>query len=339
MAIPVGVPRVTVTTGLPLMAPGGTPVQGKILFIGPDLVVVPDLDLTLDGAEPMPLVDGLGSVDLVPSDLRTMNPAGWPYEVRSAFSNAPNWVRWIRLTSGMSTVKLSDVLVPDPVSGAFTVLIDPSTLGTAAFADIGTAAGKVAAGTTLATATTHADQGDVQTLTAAKLYTDQHAGGGGAGADPTREVEVFDDPNLTPHPLVTVWTVVATPLGTALRVSIPAVVGDRLEVFLAAGRRGSSAFYDVALLDGDDGTPAVFAARMDGQPSIEGNITMYSSLSIQPVSSPPQFTVGAEHLDGEGNASVAMVYIGGGGDGFVYLHPDYRARLRVKRIGAEPEAP
>lgn len=167
---------------------------------------------------------------------------------------------------------------------------------------------------------------------------DAGTGGGGGSADPTREVEVFDDPNLTPHPLVTAWTVVATPAGTKLQVSIPASVGVRLEVFLGAGRRGSSAFYDLALLRAD-GTPDQFAARMDGQPSVQGNISMYPSLSIQGILGPPQFTVGAEHLDEDGNASVAMVYIGGGGDGFVYMHPDYRGRLRVKRIGQEPPAP
>lgn len=148
MPLPVGVPRVTVSTGPPLVSPGGTPLQGRLIFVGPDLVVVPSLDLTLDGAEAMDLAAGVGLVDLIPSDIADMNPRGWTYEVRSDFTNAPNWVRYIRLTLAMAgtTVNLADVLVPDPVTGAYTTLIDPSTLGGAAFADIGTAAGTVAAG-------------------------------------------------------------------------------------------------------------------------------------------------------------------------------------------------
>jgi hypothetical protein len=125
MSLPDGVPRVTVTTGLPLMAPGGTPVQGKILFVAPGLVVVPDLDLTIEGAEVLTLAAGLGSIDLIPGDVAGMSPNGWTYEVRSAFTNAPNWVKYLRLSTADTTVMLADRLVPDPDLGNYVLVTGP----------------------------------------------------------------------------------------------------------------------------------------------------------------------------------------------------------------------
>lgn len=332
MAIPDGIPRVTVTTGLPLMSPGGTAVQGKILFIGPDLVVVPDLDLTLDGAEPMFLSGGMGTVDLVPSDLAGMNPRGWDYEVRTAFTNAPNWVRYIRLTSGMGTVKLADVLMPDPATGTYSVLGPPGAKGDQGNPGPAGADGRSAYEVAVANGFVGSQSAWLASLQGPK----GDPGTGGGTAVTTREVEVGDDPNLTPLPSVAQWTVVASAAsGTQLACSIPASVGDRIEFFPAMGYRGSGAFLDWSLLTGA-GAPGLFAAREDGQPSIEGNITMYPSLSVVGYTAGGQFTVGAEHLDEDGNATVALVWKGGGGDEFIYLHPDYRARLRLKNLRAQP---
>jgi hypothetical protein len=148
MPLPDGTPTVTVTTSEPMTGPAGTPARGKLLFIGPPLVTVPDLGLTLTGYAEVAEFDatGMASIDLIPCDLASMDPDGWTYEVRSVFTNAPNWVRYILLTSSPSTVRLSDALVPDPVAGTYTVLMDPSALGTAATRNVGTSAGTVAAG-------------------------------------------------------------------------------------------------------------------------------------------------------------------------------------------------
>jgi hypothetical protein len=64
VAIPEGVPRRTVSAGLGLVTPGGTPYQGRITFTGPNLVTVGPLELVLGGGQPLYLVDGAGTIEL-----------------------------------------------------------------------------------------------------------------------------------------------------------------------------------------------------------------------------------------------------------------------------------
>ncbi|MFE2544820.1 hypothetical protein [Actinacidiphila glaucinigra] len=129
MPVPDGVATVTVTSGEPLTRPDGTAIRGRLLFGAPDLVVIPGARYTFGGEVAVDLVDGMVTVDLVPPDVATMDPQGWTYTVRSDFENAPNWTRHILLSGASDTVTLAEVLVPDPVAGEFTVLVDPSTIG------------------------------------------------------------------------------------------------------------------------------------------------------------------------------------------------------------------
>ncbi|MEU1478871.1 hypothetical protein [Streptomyces sp. NPDC005760] len=168
MPLPAGVEKVTVSSGVPLTLPDGRWIEGKLIITGPDLVTVSEDDFTFGGGVSVPLVDGEFSVRLVATDASGMSPHDWTYTVTSKFTNAPNWVRYISLPKANASVKLDDVLVPDPVAGEYSVLVNGDTLlakaanlsdllntaeardnlelGEAATLDVGTEAGTVAAG-------------------------------------------------------------------------------------------------------------------------------------------------------------------------------------------------
>lgn len=128
MPLPAGVETVTVSAGEPLTLPDGRWFEGKLIITGPDLVTIGEDDFTFGGGVPVPLVDGEFSVRLVATDATGMSPRDWTYTVTSRFTNAPNWTRYISLPKATPSVKLADVLVPDPVTGEFAVLVDGSNL-------------------------------------------------------------------------------------------------------------------------------------------------------------------------------------------------------------------
>ncbi|MFM9542339.1 hypothetical protein [Streptomyces turgidiscabies] len=128
MPLPVGVETVTVSSGVPLTGFGGALAKGRLLFTGPDLVTIAEDDATLGGTAEVVLEDGEFSISLVATDATGMSPSGWTYRVEAALTNGPGWVRYMTLPKASPTVKLADVLVPDPVAGEFTVLVDGSTL-------------------------------------------------------------------------------------------------------------------------------------------------------------------------------------------------------------------
>jgi hypothetical protein len=129
MGLPPGVDGVTVTTGgVPLTGPGGKWLQGSLTFTAPDLVTIAAADHIFGGGEPVELVDGqFPDLELVATDAAGMSPTGWTYEVKGKFTGAPNWTRYISLPKATPTVRLADILVPDPVDGEFTVLVVEAT--------------------------------------------------------------------------------------------------------------------------------------------------------------------------------------------------------------------
>lgn len=148
--LPAGVEMVTVTAGVPLALLDGTWIQGRILFTGPGLVTIGEDDVVAGGTVAVDLVDGTFSKALVATDATGMSPTGWTYKVTTQFKNAPNWVRYLSLPKAVPLVKLADVLIPDPVVGEFSVLVDPAAvdldslgLGNSATRDVGNVAGTV----------------------------------------------------------------------------------------------------------------------------------------------------------------------------------------------------
>lgn len=168
MPLPVGVETVTVSTGEPLTGFDGQLARGRLLFTGPDLATIGEDDVVLGGTAEVVLEDGEFSKSLVATDATGMSPTGWTYRVEAVLTNGPGWVRYMSLPKAAPAVKLADVLVPDPVAGEFTVLVDGSSLlaksqnladvpdkvaartslglGNAATRDVGTTGGTVAAG-------------------------------------------------------------------------------------------------------------------------------------------------------------------------------------------------
>ncbi|MEV7394343.1 hypothetical protein [Streptomyces sp. NPDC091215] len=316
MPLPAGVDGVTVSSGKPLCLPDGTPFEGKLLFIGPDLVTVGAQDVILAGTTEVDLVDGQFSVTLAANDVAGMSPSGWTYRVIGHFGNAPSWIRYISLPKATPSVVLADVLVPDLVAGTFTVLKDPNTIGNV-----------VVTGTPTA--------GQVPTATSGSAASWQTPpGGGGGSTTKTATVRVTDD-NLIGLPSAPSWAIVQTSGNTKLQCTIAASVGDRIRVCGACIHIGSH-FLDWALLD-SGGSIALYATTGTSTAPAEGNPTMYTSNSFLPVQSPDMFTVASGHINA-GQATVALVHqgLGTGGGNLVYAHPTYPFRLRLENLGPEP---
>ncbi|MGW1609399.1 hypothetical protein ACWCQZ_08375 [Streptomyces sp. NPDC002285] len=168
MPLPAGVEKVTVSSGEPLTLPDGTPIQGRLIFTGPSVLTIAEDNLIAGGPVEVPLVAGAFTAQLLATDATGMSPTGWTYKVQAILSNAPGWTRYLTLPKATPSVILADVLVPDPVAGTFTVLVDGSALlaktsnladlpnpgtargnlglGDAATRNVGSTAGTVAAG-------------------------------------------------------------------------------------------------------------------------------------------------------------------------------------------------
>lgn len=128
MPLPAGVETVTVTMGEPLALLDGTPIQGTLVFTGPDMVTIGQDDVVLGGSVAAPLVGGEFTVTLAATDATGMSPTGWTYKVQAILSNAPGWTRYISLPKATPNVILADILVPDPITGEYVTLVNPDAI-------------------------------------------------------------------------------------------------------------------------------------------------------------------------------------------------------------------
>jgi hypothetical protein len=158
------------------------------------------------------------------------------------------------------------------------------------------------------------------------------SGGGGGSTDATVSVRVTDD-NLSGLPSASSWAVVVTSGGTPLSGKIPAVAGQRIEIypdFMYAG----SHFLDWVLLD-NTGAISEYAGSVTSSPLPEGAPELYPSLSFGKCTSVVEFTVASNHIDGQGNVTLGLAHQGTG-SGIVYAHTVYPWDMRLKNIGAQP---
>lgn len=178
-----------------------------------------------------------------------------------------------------------------------------------------------------------AASGNVLTATSSTAATWQDpAGGGGGSTVKTATVRITDD-NLSGLATAAAWAIALTSSGTPLQCSIPAAPGDRIRVSAAFMRQGGH-FLDWALLD-SAGAISEYAGSGSSSPLAEGHPALYPSVSFGFVSGDEMFTVGSGHIDGSGNAAVALVHQGS--DSMkVYAHPTYPWRLRLENVGPEP---
>lgn len=284
MGFPEGVTRVTVSSGLPFLTLGGAPVRGSMLFVGPELVTVGPLQLTLSGAEPVALdATGMLHTELVPPDLTGMDPDGWTYEVRTAFENAPNWVRQIQLTKANLSVVLSDVLVPNPVAARYATLVPLDQLGGAALLDVGTTANTVAAGDD-----PRFGQG----------------GGGGAGGF------VNDDPlqaGIVTLTATSSWIPVP-----GVSKTIPCAAGHRV-LWSPSFLRGGTAFrLDAAIMKSDGVTVSRFVSTGTSTPAFddEGYAPFYNNPSFVGIAGTRMFVPQADEISPGGTVTMRLMYIG-----------------------------
>lgn len=312
MPLPNGVPRVTVTTAEPLIGPAGTPAQGKILFIGPKLITVPSLQLTLTGYAESAVLDptGAASIDLIPCDLDGMSPSGWTYEVRTAFTDGtPNWIRYVKVTSSPTTVRFCDVLVPDPTAGNFVVVTGPQ--GPAG-----------PAGPTGATG----PQGPAGPA-------------GGGSAIRTAELLIARE-TITLPTSPSAYTIMRTSVADGsfpIACSIPAAVGDRVRWALSWMRTGGVLFYDVALLNAA-GAFSRFTSTHGTTPALEGYPAYYNQEPSFPgIAGDQQFVIQNGEVDANGKVTFALVYKGPtDGSQKAYFSPDYPGYWLLTNLGPEP---
>ena len=158
---------------------------------------------------------------------------------------------------------------------------------------------------------------------------------GSSIADRTAEVTIDDD-DLSGLPEALTWTVVRTSADTPLQCSIAAEPNDRIELFAEFLYLGSH-FMDWALLDSSGGI-SFFHTSKSSTPATEGNPGLYPILTVSKHSMPPMFTVGPEHIDSNGEVTLALVHIGpdAGSANRVYAHTSYPFAMRLKNIYPQP---
>jgi len=125
------------------------------------------------------------------------------------------------------------------------------------------------------------------------------------------------------------WTIATTSVGTQLKCSIPAEVGDRIRVDIGMLYSGTR-YLDAVLLD-SAGAINLYAGTLTTSPLAEGNPELYPSTSFGKASSGIVFTVAAGHLSG-GQATIALANQGTGA-GRVYAFSGYPFRLGLTNIG------
>ncbi|MGW7327497.1 SGNH/GDSL hydrolase family protein [Streptomyces sp. NPDC054840] len=188
-------------------------------------------------------------------------------------------------------------------------------LGGAATLSVGTTAGTVAAG-------------DDSRFSAIGSAGPQGPAGLDGGSFRTNEVRISDGA-VTDLASAAAWTIAATSVGTQLKCSIPAEVGDRIRVdagMLYSGTR----YLDVVLLD-SAGAINLYAGTLTTSPLAEGNPELYPSTSFGKASSGIVFTVAAGHLSG-GQATIALANQGTGA-GKIYAYSGYPFRLGLTNLG------
>jgi hypothetical protein len=134
------------------------------------------------------------------------------------------------------------------------------------------------------------------------------------------------------------WAKLTTSVGTGsvpLQGSIAASAGDRIRVDLTFMRTGTGFFLDLALLTSAGAIGIYFGSRTSS-PLAEGNPSFYPQAGTFPAATATlQIVVQSAQIDGSGNATVAMVYRGGGTQ-TVYASSTYPWYLLLTNIGAEP---
>ncbi|GLP71028.1 hypothetical protein TUSST3_76480 [Streptomyces sp. TUS-ST3] len=317
MPLPAGVETVTVSSGEPLTLPDGRLQKGRLIFTAPDVVTVAEDDAVLGGDVEVPLTGGEFSIVLAATDATGMSPSGWTYRVRAALTNAPGWTRYISLPKANPSVKLADVLVPDPVAGAYTVLKDPAYIG-----DV------------LVTGTPSA--GKVPTATSSSAASWQTPSGGGGGS-PIVSTDGRIDQQIITLTSAAAWTIVTTSGGIEIGTAVPADPGDRLWFSPSFLRTGGVVFLDLGIKAAAGGVSR-YVSSGTATPSAEGYGPLYPLSSFVGVAGIREFVVQGSEVDGSGNAKIVLAYKGpaDGVNQRLYFGGGYSGAIWVANMGPAP---
>jgi hypothetical protein len=346
MPFPPGVQTVTLTGHQTLADGNGRPLPVRIRPV-PDRVVGAEWSVVVerDPVVVQPDAAGQWTTTLVATDAAGFTPTGWTYRVETGGGEA----LYVSLPHSLGTVDLSELTSAGADEGEY-VLVQgpPGPTGPAGptgpqgptgpgggdpgpKGDTGAQGPAGADGATGATG----PKGDTGAQGPKGDKGDQGDPGSGGSTIRTARVRITDD-NLSGLPAAVSWAIVSTSGGSQLKASIAAAAGDRIKVhpnFLYVG----SHFLDWALLD-SAGAPAVYATTETSSPGAEGNPSLYPVLTLSKVTSAEMFVVGSGHIDGSGNATVALVHQGSTSDSSsrVYAHSTYPWRAMLENIGPEP---
>lgn len=305
---------------------------------------------------PVTVTNGSWSASLLPTGEPGIEPAtGRYYRLIESVNGVPVRRRTFEVPSGVGDLDILDLIVADPglpgyVRGAAgpTGPAGPAggTGATGATGPQGVAGPTGATGATGATGSAgpQGDPGPAGSTGATGAQGPQGNAGatgatgatgpqgaiGASGTVVTVQQANITDGTVTDLPSSTPWVIVQTSAGTSLQCSIPAAVGDRIDVDLAMMYSGGH-YMDVALLT-SAGAISVYGSSNTSSPLPEGAPWLYPSLSFSKVMS-ELFTVQAGHIDGSGNITVALVH-SGTSTGRVYANTDYPWVMRLWNFGS-----
>lgn len=290
---------------------------------------------------------GKASVRLLNTDATGYNPSGWTYTIQRG-DRAPYSISLPK--SAGATVDLADLTPVSESPGTYDVLLPESELGGAAFLDVGTTTGTVAAGDdsrfgkvgSAVSVSGTAASGKVLTATSASAATWQTPAAGGGGASIVSQGDDRIDLEIVVLTNAQTWTVVRTSGGVAVGKSVKAAAGDRILVSTSFMYTGTQYELDLAVM-ASDGTSVSRYASSSGNgttPGAEGYAPFYTQATSFPhASGPIMFTVGAGEVDGNGMFTVNLAYYGpslSGTDQKIYAGGGYIARWTLLNIGPEP---
>jgi len=289
---------------------------------------------------------GKASVKLLNTDAGGYNPTGWTYTIQRGTGTPYS----ISLPKSLgATADLADLTAVSESPGAYDVLLPESELGAAAFLDVGTTTGTVAAGDDsrfgnvgAVTVSGTAASGKVLTATSASAATWQTPTGGVGGASIVSQGDDRIDLEIVVLTNAQAWTVVRTSGGVAVGKSVKAAAGDRILVSTSFMYTGTQYELDLAVM-ASDGTSVSRYASSAGNgttPGPEGYAPFYTQATSFPhASGPIMFTVGAGEVDTNGMFTVNLAYYGpslSGTDQKIYAGGGYIARWTLLNIGPEP---
>lgn len=354
-------PTTRVVTGHYVNPATGADQTGRIIFAPyPGVWTDEGGEQILTGGTTVDLVAGAFSVTLVTTDAAGVEPATgrlWIVEERLG-SNLPYRRRAFELGAGVGSIDLTELVVADPAAAGY-IRGPEGPSGPAGPAGATGATGTTGppgdtgpAGAIGATGATGADgpQGDPGAAGSTGATGSQGPQGnagatgstgatgaagpqgamGAAGTVITVTQARITDGAVADLTSSSPWIIATTSVGTPLQCAIPAAAGDRIRVHLSMMYVGAH-FLDLVLLT-SAGAISEYGASGTSSPLAEGAPEFYPSLSFSKATSAVMFTVGSGHIDGGGNATIALAH-SGTSSGKVYANSVYPWRMLLENIG------